>query len=158
MEKITQKVIITSQNPYSDEQKTKRLRTLLYAYAEGNKRKFAKMLGISETAFNQWFSRGSIVYERVLQKLPNVSAEWLIRGTGKVFLADDPNATLPADTYETNPPAIVTAHDATIAFNNATITPTDTPATIQALIQQLAVKDAQIAQKDAQINALITRK
>lgn len=68
--------------------KTKMLNELVDYFARGNKAEFARMIGVSTAAFNRWFVRGTYKPFVVLEKLPVVSAEWLMRGEGPMLRKD----------------------------------------------------------------------
>lgn len=103
--------------------KIERLKLLVSTLTKGNKSEFARQISVSESAFSQWYGKTAIQYEKILNAYPQVSAEWLIRGHGTPFL--------PQPEPEAEPPA--------------TTDPVPPPSVLQALVHQLAVKDAQIA-------------
>ena len=63
-----------------------RLQEIIDTVAEGNVSELARMLGTSPQRITMWQKRGSFDAQLVLDKLPQVSAEWLMRGNGKMLL------------------------------------------------------------------------
>lgn len=61
------------------------LNELINHYANGNNTKFANLLGVSQQVVANWKKRGVLDYELILEKLPEVSAEWLLRGVGSML-------------------------------------------------------------------------
>lgn len=61
------------------------LNELINHYANGNNTKFANLLGVSQQVVANWKKRGVLDYELILEKLPEVSAEWLMRGIGSML-------------------------------------------------------------------------
>lgn len=61
------------------------LNELINHYANGNNTKFANLLGVSQQVVANWKKRGVLDYELILEKLPEVSAEWLMRGVGSML-------------------------------------------------------------------------
>lgn len=57
-------------------------------YCEGNKKRFANLLGISPQGLSTWISRQYIDIEKVYSKCDGLSAHWLITGEGPMFDKD----------------------------------------------------------------------
>lgn len=49
-------------------------------YCDGNKAKFAIILGVKPQTINGWITRDTFDAELLYQKLDNLSAEWLLSG------------------------------------------------------------------------------
>ena len=66
-----------------------RLLLLIDDLTEGNKKKFAEMLGVSPTHIDHWVNRGSLPnaeqLENIHRKL-NVNLNWLLTGKGEMFV------------------------------------------------------------------------
>lgn len=63
-----------------------RLQEIIEKLAGGNVSELARMLGTSSQRITMWQKRGSFDASLILEKLPQVSAEWLMRGKGKMLL------------------------------------------------------------------------
>lgn len=62
------------------------LSALIRHYADGNKSKFANMLGISPQAVSTWEKRNTFDIELIFAKCVNLNAQWLLTGTGEMLL------------------------------------------------------------------------
>lgn len=67
---------------------TERLEMLVEHYAQGNKAKFAEMLGVSSGAVSNWYRRGVIQSQLLLAKFPEINPDWLAIGKGEMFLGN----------------------------------------------------------------------
>lgn len=61
------------------------LSELINHFSNGNISKFANLLGLRSQVVSNWKTRGVLDYELILEKLPEVSAEWLLRGIGSML-------------------------------------------------------------------------
>lgn len=61
------------------------LEKLILYYTNGNKAKFAAMLGIKPQTLSMWLSRDSFDSELIFAKCDGVSAEWLMTGEGEML-------------------------------------------------------------------------
>lgn len=71
------------------------LTALIRHYADGNKSKFANMLGVSPQAISTWEKRNTFDIELIFAKCVNLNAQWLLTGTGEMLLNtqnNDPTA------------------------------------------------------------------
>lgn len=64
------------------------LSALIRHYADGNKSKFASMLGVSPQAVSTWEKRNTFDIELIFSKCVNLNAQWLLTGTGEMLLND----------------------------------------------------------------------
>ena len=60
------------------------LETLINYYCEGNKAKFASMVGITPQLLSNWIKRDTLDYEQVYSGCPNLSGDWLLSGEGNI--------------------------------------------------------------------------
>lgn len=64
------------------------LKELIKHYADGNKSKFANMLGVSPQAISTWEKRNTFDIELIYSKCVNLNATWLLTGTGEMCATD----------------------------------------------------------------------
>lgn len=72
-----------------------RLLLLINELTNGNKKKFAEILGIGPSHINDWTNMGSIpnaFYLAIIHKKTGVNLHWLISGEGKKYLIPSPHA------------------------------------------------------------------
>ena len=62
---------------------------LIKHYADGNKSRFASMLGISPQAVSTWEKRNTFDIELIYSKCENLNAKWLLTGTGEMFVSEE---------------------------------------------------------------------
>lgn len=65
--------------------KTAMISSLINTITHGNKTQFANMLGITPQAVNTWITRGTFNAELIYEKIPNISAKWLLSGKGNML-------------------------------------------------------------------------
>lgn len=53
--------------------------------ADGSQTKLANRLGVSQPVIATWLKRGTMRYDVIAKGLPELSAEWLLRGEGDMF-------------------------------------------------------------------------
>lgn len=70
-------------------EKRERLEKLVEYYGNGNKSKFAKMLGVKAQTINTWIARDSYDIELIFAKCDNVNASWLLTGEGEMLRDTD---------------------------------------------------------------------
>lgn len=63
--------------------------SLVEHYTNGNKSQFAKMLGITPQTINTWIARNTFNAELVYAKCDNISADWLLTGSGEMTKGED---------------------------------------------------------------------
>lgn len=66
------------------------LKELIKHYADGNKSKFANMLGVSPQAISTWEKRNTFDIELIYSKCVNLNAAWLLTGAGEMCATDAP--------------------------------------------------------------------
>ncbi len=67
------------------------INALIRHYSDGNKSKFASMLGITPQAISTWEKRNTFDIELVFSKCENINATWLLTGTGEMFVTEQKN-------------------------------------------------------------------
>lgn len=77
--------------------KTEMLQQIIANYTDGNKAKFAAMLGITPQAVNSWEKRNTFDVELLFSKCKNISARWLLSGEGSMF---EKHAEKPTENYD----------------------------------------------------------
>ena len=68
--------------------KTIMLEQLINHYTDGNKSKFANMLGIKPQTINTWLTRNTLDAELIYSKCEDVSGGWLLSGEGDMLEED----------------------------------------------------------------------
>ena len=58
---------------------------IITQFAKGNKTQFANIMGVSNQAVSSWIARESFSPELFYQKLPGLSAKWLLSGEGPML-------------------------------------------------------------------------
>lgn len=66
------------------------LKELIKHYTDGNKSKFASMLGVSPQAISTWEKRNTFDIELIYSKCVNLNATWLLTGAGEMCATDAP--------------------------------------------------------------------
>lgn len=60
------------------------LEQLISHYTDGNKAKFAAMVGIKPQLLSNWLNRSTFDAEQLYRGCNNISADWLLSGKGKM--------------------------------------------------------------------------
>ena len=61
------------------------LEQLISYYADGNKSKFANMLGVKPQTINTWIARKTFDAELIYSNCDRVSGDWLLSGEGEMI-------------------------------------------------------------------------
>ena len=61
------------------------LEQLINHFTDGNKSKFASMLGIKPQTINTWMARSTFDAELIYSKCEGVSGDWLLSGVGEML-------------------------------------------------------------------------
>lgn len=61
------------------------LEQLINYYTDGNKTRFAELVGVKPQTINSWLTRNSYDAELIYSKCVNVSADWLLSGEGSMI-------------------------------------------------------------------------
>ena len=64
------------------------LEAILAHYTNGNKAKFASILGVSPQTISAWVARSTFDSELIYAKCSDISAEWLLTGEGDMVKSD----------------------------------------------------------------------
>ena len=64
------------------------LEQLISHYTDGNKSKFASMLGIKPQTINTWLARNTFDAELIYSNCDKVSGDWLLSGEGEMIRTD----------------------------------------------------------------------
>ena len=64
------------------------LSDIIAHFTEGNKSKFAAMLGVTPQAINTWEKRNTFDIELIFAKCEGISALWLLTGEGSMLAKD----------------------------------------------------------------------
>lgn len=76
------------------------LESLINYYTDGNKAKFAIMIGITPQLVSNWLSRGTFDAEALFAKCKDVSASWLLTGEGNMLYTQNDNTTEEIETLK----------------------------------------------------------
>lgn len=71
--------------------KKKILQQLIDYYSAGNKRQFAKMIGMSPSGVSTWMARGTYDVSVILAKCEHVNPAYLLTGEEPMLLPDEDN-------------------------------------------------------------------
>ena len=71
--------------------KSEILEVLISHYSDGNKARFAAMIGIKPQLLSNWIKRDTLDYEQVYRGCPNLSGDWLLSGQGEIERKDSQN-------------------------------------------------------------------
>lgn len=74
---------------------------LVNHFCDGNKAKFAQMLGLKPQSINGWISRETFDAELIYNNIKGVSAEWLLSQEGEM-LKQSQNENVKSSLYEEN--------------------------------------------------------
>ena len=66
------------------------LEAMISHYTNGNKSKFANILGVSPQTISAWVARNTFDSELLYAKCSDLSAEWLLAGKGQMLKGDNP--------------------------------------------------------------------
>ncbi len=64
--------------------KSEMVECLVNYFTDGNKAKFAQILGLKPQSVNGWIARNTFDAELIYSKFKNLSAEWLLTGEGEM--------------------------------------------------------------------------
>lgn len=70
------------------------LNAIIRQYADGNKSRFASMLGITPQAISTWEKRNTFDIELIFTKCENINATWLLTGKGEMLTTDTPSVSV----------------------------------------------------------------
>lgn len=74
--------------------KREKLKIIIRECADDNQRLLAKMLGISPSTIASWIQRNTYDVELLANCIPDLSAEWLLRGEGEMLKGSVPQTAL----------------------------------------------------------------
>ena len=103
--------------------KSEMINKLVEHYTGGNKSRFAQILGITPQTIASWLVRETFNAELIYEKLPDVSASWLLSGVGEML-----NVSEHLDTRILHNPAIThfaTENDADTEVEELPLVPSD---------------------------------
>lgn len=82
--------------------KSDMLESLINYYTDGNKARFAAMLGVKAQNISAWITRNTFDAELIYSKCSGVSADWLLSGKGEMLSGKQPTEGI--STTSTNQP------------------------------------------------------
>lgn len=65
------------------------LEALIVAYCDGNKARFAAMIGVKPQLISNWLKRSTFDYDQVYAGCENLSGDYLLTGEGNMFRQSD---------------------------------------------------------------------
>ena len=84
------------------------IEALVEHFTNGNKSKFATMIGVTPQTINTWITRNTFDIELLFAKCENISAEWLLTGEGSMLKTDIPTESSDAPPLNTENAALNT--------------------------------------------------
>ena len=129
--------------------KKERLEAMIAHYCEGKPTVFAKHVGVAPSTISSWMARDTYDYELLFAKCENISPSWLLTGEGDMLIEEAPPKLKVGDTIENNAGSVVNRSQISSEVMQAL------SHSQEAIIGQLAVKDAQIAAQQNTINDLL---
>lgn len=131
-----------------------RILFMINHFCEGNKAKFAKLMGEKPQTINGWLNRknGNGVLNKILDKFPMVNPAWLYTGAGEM-LCEEPK------TYNQTQPHTTIVMESAAPYGEpdeeeVNITEADTIIAMQRMMEIDRVRKMLIAEKDREIEAL----
>lgn len=124
--------------------KSEMLENLIAYYTDGNKAKFASMLGIKAQNISAWIARNTFDAELIYAKCRGVSADWLLSGEGDMLGNEKTNITK----VEANGEKSGASQSGDVYLDNSQ---SGNAVQIELLEKLLAEKDKQLAEKDLRI-------
>ena len=82
------------------------LESLINYYTDGNKAKFALMIGVKPQTLSAWISRNTFDVEAIYKSCMNISADWLLSGGVGDMLRNKQNANSISTQGDFSPAAI----------------------------------------------------
>lgn len=79
------------------------LKAIVSHYTEGNKARFANLLGVSAQTISAWGARNTFDSELIYTKCSDISADWLLTGRGSM-LRSDQEQPIPQPVIQSTPP------------------------------------------------------
>ena len=67
------------------------LHCIIAHYTDGNKSKFAQMLGVTPQAISTWEKRNTFDLELIFAKCENINSLWLLTGEGEMLKREEEN-------------------------------------------------------------------
>lgn len=71
--------------------KKEMLHCIIAHYTDGNKSKFAQMLGVTPQAISTWEKRNTFDLELIFAKCENINSLWLLTGEGEMLKREEEN-------------------------------------------------------------------
>lgn len=79
------------------------LEAIISHYTEGNKAKFANLLGVSAQTISAWGARNTFDSELIYTKCSDISADWLLSGIGSMLRCNQKQSTVETETLISQP-------------------------------------------------------
>lgn len=146
--------------------KSDMLESLINYYTDGNKARFAAMLGIKAQNVSAWITRHTFDAELIYSKCRGVSAEWLLSGIGEMLIEKQKDTENKAIVQGDH--SITAVKSAVSLGGNATnyaeadvcavAKPTDSTDNIETLRQRVDLLQQLLADKERTIKILMERK
>lgn len=87
-------------------EKSEMLECLINHYTDGNKARFASMIGVKPQTLSAWISRNTFDVEVIYKSCANISADWLLSGGAGDMLRNKQNANSISTQGDFSPAAI----------------------------------------------------
>ena len=80
------------------------LEQLISHYANGNKAKFATLLGISPQSISTWLARNTFDVDKIYANCVGISGDWLLTGHGSMLKTEHTKEVIPHVAHQTDNP------------------------------------------------------
>ena len=80
------------------------LEQLISHYANGNKAKFATLLGVSPQSISTWLARNTFDVDKIYANCVGVSGDWLLTGVGSMLKTEHTSVGMPPVAHHTDNP------------------------------------------------------
>lgn len=146
--------------------KSDMLESLINYYTDGNKAKFAAMLGIKAQNISAWIARHTFDAELIYSKCRGVSADWLLSGVGEMLLEKrrdtENNAIVQGDHSITAVKSAVSVGGNATNYSDTNVCnlgkPADIPESVENLRQRIDLLQQLLDEKERTIKILMERK
>ncbi|WP_315352471.1 helix-turn-helix domain-containing protein [Phocaeicola abscessus] len=136
------------------------LDAIIAHYTNGNKAKFAQLLGVSAQTISAWRARNTFDLELIYTKCIGLSSDWLLTGRGSMLRSELSNNNTQSifgdNNIQTGSNSKINAHLKDDSLEMLRLQLSEKDRLLQEKDMRIEEKDMQIREKDAQISKLLT--